>query len=117
MAHHCNFFVDETLHESHALVAAFELHSFGAAFLYQSQGVSTKIADARYWKGSDLKFRAVGTGKYTILVYGSGVNLVAVGKGTVKLAGMPDTPTGDGRYSLRRLVSCSRRSVGVRPAA
>ena len=67
---------------------------------YQSQGVSTKIEDARYWKGSDLKFRAVGTGKYTILVYGSGVNLVAVGKGTVKLAGMPDIGRGDGTYSL-----------------
>ena len=40
-------------------------------------------------------------GKFTILVYGSGVNLVAVGKGTVKLAGMPDSPgDGDSGYSL-----------------
>jgi hypothetical protein len=70
---------------------------------YQSQGNSTKIPDARFWKGSDLKFRAVGSGKYTILVYGSGVNLVAVGKGTVKLAGLPGTPSGDGRYSLNEL--------------
>ena len=28
------------------------------------------------------------------------MNLVAVGKGTVKLAGIPDTPVGDGKYSL-----------------
>jgi hypothetical protein len=60
---------------------------------------SAKIPSAQAWRGTDLKFRAVG-GKFTILVYGSGVNLVAVGKGTVKLAGMPDTPSGDGRYSL-----------------
>jgi hypothetical protein len=66
---------------------------------YQLTGNSTKIETAQFWRGSDLKFRAVG-GKYTILIYGSGVNLVAVGKGTVKLAGLPDKPTGDGRYSL-----------------
>jgi hypothetical protein len=62
-------------------------------------GPSTKIDSAQVWKGTDLTFRAVG-GKYTILVYGSGVNLVAAGKGTVKLAGIPDTPVGDGKYSL-----------------
>jgi hypothetical protein len=66
---------------------------------YESHGNSTKIADAQFWKGSDLKFRAVG-GKFTILVYGTGVNVVAVGKGTVKLAGVPDTPNGDGTYSI-----------------
>jgi hypothetical protein len=66
---------------------------------YESRGDSKVIETAQFWKGSDLKFRAVG-GKYTILIYGSGINLVAVGKGTVKLAGMPDTPHGDGVYSL-----------------
>jgi hypothetical protein len=66
---------------------------------YESRG-NWRVSDtAQYWKGSDLKFRAVG-GKYTILVYGTGVNLVAVGKGTVKLAGMPGTGSGDGSYSL-----------------
>jgi hypothetical protein len=57
---------------------------------------------AQVWNGNSLnpfKFRAVG-GTYTVLVYGPGVNLVAVGIGTVKLAGTPDTPVGDGRYSL-----------------
>jgi hypothetical protein len=34
-----------------------------------------------------------------VLVYGSGVDLVAIGKGTVKLAGVPDSG-GDGKYSL-----------------
>jgi hypothetical protein len=66
---------------------------------YESRGNSKVIETAQVWRGSDLKFRAVG-GKYTILVYGSGVNLVAVGKGTAKLAGMPGTPVGDGQYSL-----------------
>jgi hypothetical protein len=35
-----------------------------------------------------------------VLVYGSGVDLVAIGKGTVRLAGLPDTTVGDGKYSL-----------------
>ena len=37
---------------------------------------------------------------FTVLVYGSHVNLIAAGKGSVRLAGMPDTPQGDGTYSL-----------------
>ena len=47
---------------------------------------------AQVWTGTGFKFRAVG-GTYTVLVYGSGVNLVAVGTGTVRLAGQPDEPT------------------------
>ena len=59
---------------------------------------------ARLWKGGTdgFKFRAVG-GTYTIVIFagqGSRVNLVAIGQGTVQLAGMPDWGTGDGRYSL-----------------
>jgi len=54
---------------------------------------------AQMWIGGDFTFRAVG-GKFTILVYGSHVNLVAAGTGKARVAGMPDTPTGDGRYSL-----------------
>jgi hypothetical protein len=60
---------------------------------------SDKIPTAQVWSGTDFTFRAV-DGKYTILIYGSGVNLVAAGKGSVKLAGTPDTPVGDGKYSL-----------------
>ena len=60
---------------------------------------STRSDTAQVWKGTSFKFRAVG-GTYTVLVYGSQVNLVAVGTGTVRLAGMPDTKSGDGRYSL-----------------
>jgi hypothetical protein len=55
---------------------------------------------AQAWGSSDgFKFRAV-DGKFTILIYGSRVNLTAVGKGKVKLAGDPDAPKSDGRYSL-----------------
>jgi hypothetical protein len=50
-------------------------------------------------KGDNFSFRAVG-GKYVLLVYGTDISLVAVGTGTVRLAGVPDTPHGDGRYSL-----------------
>ncbi len=60
---------------------------------------SPRSPTAQVWKATSFKFRAVG-GTYTVLVYGSGVDLVAVGTGSVRLAGMPDTPSGDGRYSL-----------------
>jgi hypothetical protein len=63
------------------------------------RGDSTKIANAQVYRGDDFRFRAVG-GTYTVLVYGTNVDLVAAGMGTVRLAGMPDTPKGDGRYSL-----------------
>jgi hypothetical protein len=60
---------------------------------------STKSDTAQIWTANDFKFRAVG-GTFTILVYGSNVNLVAAGKGTVRLAGDPDAPRLDGTYSL-----------------
>ena len=50
-------------------------------------------------KALDITFRAVG-GTFTVVVYGSGVNLVAAGSGSVRLAGLPDTPAADGVYSL-----------------
>jgi hypothetical protein len=49
-------------------------------------------------KGDKFSFRGVG-GTYTVLVYGTGVNVVAVGTGSVKLAGLPGVASGDGRYS------------------
>ena len=60
----------------------------------------SKFSDtASVWTAADFKFRAVG-GKFTILIYGSDVNLVAAGKGIVRVAGLPDKPKGDGLYSL-----------------
>ncbi|MDX6442084.1 MAG: hypothetical protein QOE43_1813 [Gaiellaceae bacterium] len=60
----------------------------------------SKVSDtAQVWKGYDFKFRAVGGKNMVVLIYGSGVDLVAIGKGTVRLAGVPDTVT-DGKYSL-----------------
>ena len=58
-----------------------------------TSGTATK------WIGMNMKFRAVG-GTYKITIYGSGVDLSAVGRGYVTLAGVPDTTTGDGVYSL-----------------
>jgi hypothetical protein len=49
--------------------------------------------------GPGFRFRAVG-GTYKITVYGSGVDLVASGQGSVVLAGSPDATASDGRYSL-----------------
>jgi hypothetical protein len=54
---------------------------------------------ATKWGGTNMKFRAVG-GTYKITIYGSDVDLSAVGHGVVTLAGMPDTTVGDGWYSL-----------------
>ena len=49
--------------------------------------------------GSDFRFRAAG-GLYKVWIYGSGVNVFAVGKGTVVLQGSPDPSVADGRFSL-----------------
>jgi hypothetical protein len=56
---------------------------------------------SQVWNGgpNGFKFRAV-NGTFTILIYGSQVNFVALGKGWAKVAGSPDTPKSDGRYSL-----------------
>jgi hypothetical protein len=54
---------------------------------------------AQSWSGTDFTFRATGQ-KVTVLIYGSNVNLFAVGSGLAQLAGTPDMTTGDGRYSL-----------------
>jgi hypothetical protein len=81
-------------------------------------GDSSRSPTAQVWKGTSFKFRAIG-GTYTVLVYGTGVNVVAVGTGTVRLAGQPDTPKGDGRYSLNGDdfvslpgVQTDKRSIG-----
>ncbi|HEY2372388.1 MAG TPA: hypothetical protein VGH82_07550 [Gaiellaceae bacterium] len=50
-------------------------------------------------KGDNFSFRAVG-GHYTLLVYGTGVDVVAVGTGWGKIAGIPDLGAGDGKYSV-----------------
>jgi|SRR5581483_4475595 len=65
---------------------------------------SVKQSDtAQRWSGPDFSFRVIGAPgcAYTILVWSGGrASLIASGKGSVRLAGMPDTPSGDGRYSL-----------------
>jgi hypothetical protein len=50
-------------------------------------------------KGDNFSFRAVG-GHYTLVVYGTGVDVVAVGTGSVRIAGIPDLGAGDGKYSV-----------------
>jgi hypothetical protein len=50
-------------------------------------------------KGDSFSFRAVG-GHYTLVVYGTQIDVVAVGTGWVKVAGIPDLGVGDGRYSV-----------------
>src|SRR5215471_3945951 len=58
----------------------------------ESSGDSTLSDTAKWWKGFDVKFRVIGCDKCTLLVYGADdddVDLVAVGQGTVKVAGMP----------------------------
>jgi hypothetical protein len=56
--------------------------------------------DGMLWSGArGFRFRAVG-GVYKITIWGSGVDLVASGTGSVFLTGSPDTPGRDGSYSL-----------------
>lgn len=49
--------------------------------------------------GSDFRFRAA-NGTYKIWIYGTGVNVFAVGRGTVVLQGNTDSSVPDGRYSI-----------------
>jgi hypothetical protein len=48
--------------------------------------------------GSDFRFRAAG-GAYKVWIYGSGVDVFAVGTGKVTMQGLPDS-SADGRYSI-----------------
>jgi hypothetical protein len=58
-----------------------------------TSGTRTKLV------GSDFRFRAA-DGLYKITIYGSGVDLFAVGKGQVVLQGQTDPTVSDGRYSV-----------------
>jgi hypothetical protein len=58
---------------------------------------------ANVWNATGIdgfKFRVVGgSAPITVLVYGTDVNVVAIGRGSVKLAGTPNS-IDDGKYSL-----------------
>lgn len=66
------------------------------------QVATDKDGSAQYWQTgvNDFKFRVVGGTNVFISIYGGDVNLVALGKGWVKLQGSTDTPRQDGKYSL-----------------
>jgi hypothetical protein len=66
---------------------------------YDSRRDSPTSDTAQIWYGTDFKFRAVG-GHWTILIYGSNVDVVAIGKGSVTLTGLADNPLSDGKYSV-----------------
>src|SRR3954447_6245669 len=75
----------------------------------QNDGASPEVTGATWhrdsgdtattWGGADFRFRVVG-GVYKITIYGSGVDLVASGRGNAILAGSTDTPSRDGVYSV-----------------
>jgi hypothetical protein len=54
---------------------------------------------ATVWGGTGFRFRAVG-GTFRVVIRGSDVDLFAIGYGNATLTGQPDTPSGDGQYSL-----------------
>jgi hypothetical protein len=66
----------------------------GALGLTRTQMSDTKTR----FVGSDFRFR-VADGVYKIWIYGTGVDVFAVGAGKATLQGMPDTGS-DGHYSL-----------------
>lgn len=60
----------------------------------------TQISDTKTrFVGSDFRFR-VANGVYKIWIYGTGVDVFAVGTGKATLQGIPDAGSTDGRYSL-----------------
>ena len=65
-------------------------------------GLVTDRDTAQQWQSgvNPFKFRVVGGTNVWIAIYGGDVNLVALGKGWVRLQGSTDTPKTDGRYLL-----------------
>jgi hypothetical protein len=60
-----------------------------------------KGEDGVLWGGASFRFRVVGGGYYyKITIWGSGVDLVASGRGTAILTGSSEAPKSDGTYSL-----------------
>ena len=47
VAHHCDLFIDQTPYQWYALVSAFKLDGFSAAFFYQPQSVSHCVVRSR----------------------------------------------------------------------
>ena len=76
-------------------------NNIGASVVNGAPSLTRKTISGTETKfiGSDFRFRAA-DGVYKVWIYGSGVDVVAVGRGTVTLTGTPDTPLGDGVYSL-----------------
>jgi hypothetical protein len=75
---------------------AFTVSRVGGALLTTKTVSSTRTK----YLGSDFRFRAVEDNYYKVTIYGSGVNLFAVGQGKVSLQGMTDPTMNSGRYSL-----------------
>jgi hypothetical protein len=78
----------------------------GADWRRDSSDTATGGGTETTWGGTDFRFRAVG-GIYKITIYGSSVDLVASGHGTVILAGMTDASAHDGTYSFNGKASQS----------
>lgn len=74
----------------------FSASEVGGTFLSTKNVSSTRTK----YLGSDFRFRTVEGDYYKVTIYGTGVNLFAVGQGKVTLQGMPDPTVNDGRYSI-----------------
>jgi len=74
----------------------FNADAAGGAQLQTIEVTSTRTK----YVGSDFRFRAVDTNAIRVTIYGSGVNIFAVGQGKVTVQGMPDQTANSGRYSL-----------------
>jgi len=76
-------------------------NDIGASLTNGAPSLSRKtISDTETkFTGSDFRFRAAG-GVYKIWIYGSGVDVFAVGQGKVTLQGTPGAGATDGQYSF-----------------
>src|SRR5690348_4448486 len=74
----------------------FTVSPVGSALLSTKTVTSTRTK----YLGSDFRFRAVADNYYKVTIYGAGVNLFAVGQGTVTIQGMQNATVNNGRYSL-----------------
>jgi hypothetical protein len=76
--------------------AVFNATAVGSASVSQKNATATETS----YLGTDFRFRGVGDDFYKVTIYGSGVNLFAVGQGKVTLQGLPDGTVKDGLYSI-----------------
>ncbi|MFN2628296.1 MAG: hypothetical protein ABR569_06635 [Gaiellaceae bacterium] len=85
----------------------------GAAVDVAGAERTVAVGNATVYSGTNIRFRAIG-GLFRIAIIGRGIDVNAVGQGSVYLAGSALFPANDGKYSLNGGDWKSLPDTGVR---